>query len=831
MCDLLEELDLTSVDIINSIDEGIWVVDNEGITIFVSETMADMLGYTVDEMIGAPCYSFMDEGFAVKACKHFAERMEVISEKHKFRFTRKDGSTMHALVSGAPLTDNAGNIWGAIVAVTDTTERKEIREELKHLNSVLHAVQTVNQLIVRERKSDDLLEKVCQLLTEVRVYHNAWIAGLDDELNLVDFYEAGLGSKFDELVERIDAGWLPRCIKRSLDEPGVHIIDDPSETCEDCPLAKNYTNRSSIFTAISYHGKTYGVLVISSQKGLRPDEERSLIKAVSTDIAYALHLLEVEEEREEYYRRLRERNKELRTLYDLSNLATSHGFDFEAICEDFVDLLPKGYQHPEVACARITFDDEVYMSEEFSESKWVQSTDIVVEGDSRGSIQVYYTEERPDFDEGSFLSQERELLEELAKQLSDLYMHARAEVELDFRFMLLNSATDSIFVHDLDGKIIYVNEMAYEERGYSREELLDMNVHDLDTPKYATLIKPRIEKLLEEGSAMFEAAHQCKDGSTLPVEIHSRIIKRNEESLILTVARDITERKEVEEALKESRDRFESLFNNTPAMVYLLDDNGVFMEANEHLAERLGVSKEKITGKRLKDLFPDEQAEKFLEDTLEVFETGEPKKEIIEPYDTPEGRGWATTDKIPFSDESSENLVLGFSRDITRLKETEDRLEALHRYTSLLSSAENMQEIAERTLDALESIFDYKCTEFAKAEDNILKLVETRGREEEPVRMEVPFEGKGLVAKAARTGSSIMVPDVREGEDYFRARKGILSELVVPAKIEGEIVAIINVEAEEPEAFTDQDLQLVEMLATHVSSAIARIRREEELEE
>jgi len=358
-----------------------------------------------------------------------------------------------------------------------------------------------------------------------------------------------------------------------------------------------------------------------------------------------------------------------------------------------------------------------------------------------------------------------------------------------------------------------------------------MKVQDLDTPEYASLIKPRIEKLVEEGRTMFEAAHQCKDGSTLPLEIHSRIIEQDDERLILTVARDITERKEAEEALRESRNRFQSLFDNTPAMVYLLDDNGVFVEANKHLAERLGVSKEEITGKRLKNLFPDEQAEKFLEDAMDVIQTGKPKREVIEPYDTPDGRRWATTDKIPFSDETSENLVLGFSRDITRLKETEDRLEALHRYASLLSSAENMDEIATYTLDALESIFDYHGTEFAKAKNNVLKLVETRGREEPPRRREVPFDGEGLVAKAARTGSSIMISDVRESEDYFGVRDGTLSELVVPAKIEGETVAIINIESENPEVFTDQDRQLVETLSTHVSSAIARIRREEELEE
>ncbi len=116
-------------------------------------------------------------------------------------------------------------------------------------------------------------------------------------------------------------------------------------------------------------------------------------------------------------------------------------------------------------------------------------------------------------------------------------------------------ATDSIFVHDIEGNIVNFNEAAYKLRGYTKEEMAKMNIRDLDNPDSATLVDPRIKLLVENSNVVFESVHVCKDKTLLPVEIHARTIDLQGKKLALAVARDISERKKAEEALDEVMDQ------------------------------------------------------------------------------------------------------------------------------------------------------------------------------------------------------------------------------------------------------------------------------------
>ncbi len=128
----------------------------------------------------------------------------------------------------------------------------------------------------------------------------------------------------------------------------------------------------------------------------------------------------------------------------------------------------------------------------------------------------------------------------------------KAESELLMKALLLDNATDSIIVHDPDGNFIYLNEMICRSRGYSREELMGMNLRDLVTGENAELIKERIRKLVEEGKIVFESEHVCKNGAIIPVEVHARIIESEGRKLILSVMRDLTERKRIEQMKYEN---------------------------------------------------------------------------------------------------------------------------------------------------------------------------------------------------------------------------------------------------------------------------------------
>ncbi len=113
-----------------------------------------------------------------------------------------------------------------------------------------------------------------------------------------------------------------------------------------------------------------------------------------------------------------ERVKELTCLYGVSD-SLQHHDNFEDVFEDTVRLIPPAWQFPGVTTARITFDGEEFTSDPFQASDWRQAQPISVLGEERGMIEVFYTEERPESDEGPFLSEERDLINALSKLLGE----------------------------------------------------------------------------------------------------------------------------------------------------------------------------------------------------------------------------------------------------------------------------------------------------------------------------------------------------------------------------------------------------------------------------
>ena len=143
--------------------------------------------------------------------------------------------------------------------------------------------------------------------------------------------------------------------------------------------------------------------------------------------------------------------------------------------------------------------------------------------------------------------------------MSDITLRKQAEIELKLKERLLDGASDSIFLHDLEGHFIYVNEAACRDRGYEREELRGKDVWALIAPDYAATREKILQDLLAQGEITFESAHVRKDGSVMPVEIHARIIDLGDRRLILSVARDITDRKRAEAEVKLNEARLASL--------------------------------------------------------------------------------------------------------------------------------------------------------------------------------------------------------------------------------------------------------------------------------
>jgi signal transduction histidine kinase len=125
--------------------------------------------------------------------------------------------------------------------------------------------------------------------------------------------------------------------------------------------------------------------------------------------------------------------KALNCLYAFSNLIERPDISLPEIFQGIVDIIPSGWQYPEVACARLIFEDKVCTTGNFMETIWKQSSPILVDGKRKGTLEVYYLEEKPECEEGPFLNGERDLLDAIAGRLGKVIQRRRAEEQLSLR--------------------------------------------------------------------------------------------------------------------------------------------------------------------------------------------------------------------------------------------------------------------------------------------------------------------------------------------------------------------------------------------------------------
>jgi len=111
------------------------------------------------------------------------------------------------------------------------------------------------------------------------------------------------------------------------------------------------------------------------------------------------------------------RVKELNCLYKLSALIEQPGITLNEILQGAAEIFPSGWQYPEVACARIQLENSQFISRNFQETAWKQTSDIFVNGKASGAVEVYYLEEMPESEDGVFLKAERSLINAIAERL------------------------------------------------------------------------------------------------------------------------------------------------------------------------------------------------------------------------------------------------------------------------------------------------------------------------------------------------------------------------------------------------------------------------------
>ncbi len=141
----------------------------------------------------------------------------------------------------------------------------------------------------------------------------------------------------------------------------------------------------------------------------------------------------------------------------------------------------------------------------------------------------------------------------------DITVYKRNEENIRLLGKIADIAPATILVHDFDGNIIYANERAFMNYGYTREDFMSLGLKGLDAPEASELRVGRMQELIDKGEVSFEVNHLCKDGTVKPMHVFARLIDWKGKKVALSVSSDLTEGKKAEE---ERRKLLEQLFQS-----------------------------------------------------------------------------------------------------------------------------------------------------------------------------------------------------------------------------------------------------------------------------
>src|SRR5258706_1200031 len=239
---------------------------------------------------------------------------------------------------------------------------------------------------------------------------------------------------------------------------------------------------------------------------------------------------------------------------------------------------------------------------------------------------------------------------------------------------LFENAKDAYYVLDLNGRYISVNRAAEKLSGYPRAEILGQRFSDFIAPEHLEVVSHNLcRKVIDEGETKYEIEVVAKDGRRVPVEVSSHLIYENGVAVCVQgTARDITERKRAEEALRQSEREYRGLFENAHDAILIFDpESEIVLEVNQRACEVYGIGRSEFVGLSLASISTDvERGRLVINETLKLG--------MSHDFETVQRRGDGTEMFLHLNSSVVEYngkiAIQSINRDITEQKRAEEAL-------------------------------------------------------------------------------------------------------------------------------------------------------------
>ncbi len=561
-------------------------------------------------------------------------------------------------------------------------------------------------------------------------------------------------------------------------------------------------------------------------------------------------------ERENLLHSTQERMKKLQCILGITESAVQSE-TIEQILEEAVLRIPHGWKYPEITEAMIRYKGTVYTTENFFETPWRIASDLVINGVTEGRIEVFYTEEKPETDEGPFLKEERNILDGIAQTLSNSIERKKAEQALkqrnQFIETIINNLPIGLAVNDIDsGEVPYINEEFENIYGWSKEVMRDFdNFFEVvfPNPNYRELIKSRIMNDLAsdapERMKWDNIAITTSNGEERIVNASS--IPLYEQNLMISTVQDVTDRYNAEEALRRSEERYRTVAENVPDTdLYLYDKDLRYTLTNGTEMLKHGLSKEYLEGKTLREALGDDVAD-ILDFHYQSALEGKPSQTEVAF-----GEQYYFVKTVPIKNNQGViDAGLAFVHNITEQKKAELELRrrlAIERFlidvTGKFIGIYDFDDAVNKALADIGKFSKAGRTYLFQLRNNGEYMDNTHEWSTEGAAPQIAYL-QNLPSnifpwwmKKLRNEEVVNIPDVSllppeaKNEKEILESQDIKSVLVVPVKAGNELFGFIGFDnVTEPYKWNEEDLSLLNMFGWMLGNAIAKKHSEEILRE
>jgi PAS domain S-box-containing protein len=410
---------------------------------------------------------------------------------------------------------------------------------------------------------------------------------------------------------------------------------------------------------------------------------------------------------------------------------------------------------------------------------------------------------------------------------------------------LLENSYDGVALLDAKGRIRYTSPSTRAILGYDDDELISRVTLTLVHPADVDFVAQGYRTLVRTPgqSQMFTYRLRHKDGSYRWVEsIATNLLHDSAVSAIVANYRDITERKRIEDAIRESEQFAHATVDALSAHIAILDQNGVVIAVN-HAWKQFALQNgaecpalncfvganyltvaETAAGK-------DAEYGWALAAGIRQMYSGERDSYTIEyPCHSPQEERWFLCRVTRFQGEGPTRLVVAHE-NISEQKVAEHELAALYNATSVLFEAENVDQLGHQVVGVVVKEFGtVNCGLLLQAPDGLTaRSVALAGEHRLTVGDTIQIDGRGLIARALRTGEVVHAPDVTLEPDYYNADPETRSELVIPLIGAKGTLGALDLQSTRLAAFSERDQRILMAFAERASAALETLLLYEEI--